>query len=53
VMGIEEGKSIGAYEAMKLTASNMLKKNLPDSMIMELTNLSQKELDEIKRNPLP
>ncbi|NDB85449.1 MAG: Rpn family recombination-promoting nuclease/putative transposase [Alphaproteobacteria bacterium] len=46
--GLAEGMEKGVAEGMKLTAINMLKQKLSDSLIMQVTGLSQEELDGLK-----
>ena len=47
--GIIEGKIEGKKENQTLIVKNLLNKNMSDLEIMEITNLNQKELENIKK----
>ena len=47
--GREEGEKIGENKAKKETAKRMLKRNMPIKDIIELTGLTQEELEKIKK----
>lgn len=44
-----EGKNEGKKENQTLIVKNLLNKNMSDLEIMEITNLNQKELENIKK----
>ena len=46
--GKAEGVEEGLEKGIKLTATNMLKQKLADSLIMQVTGLSKDELDKLK-----
>lgn len=45
---IQESEARGEARGINLTAINMLKKDLDDSLIMEITGISKEELDKLK-----
>ena len=47
--GKKEGRKEGRMEAIKQVVIEMLKNNMKEDMIMKLTKLSEKELEEIKK----
>lgn len=47
--GRKEGEKIGENKAKKETAKRMLKRNMPIKDIIELTGLTQEELEKIKK----
>ena len=49
IEGIIEGKIAGKKENQTLIVKNLLNKNMSDLEIMEITNLNQKELENIKK----
>lgn len=46
--GIKEGKKIGESKNRKEIVKSMLKKNMPKELIMDITNITEEELNEIK-----
>ena len=47
--GIIDGRIEGKNEFLTLVVKNLLNKNMSDLEIMEITNLNQKELENIKK----
>ncbi len=47
--GEAKGEARGKAKSVKLIATNMLKQNLDDELIIQVTGLSKKELAELKR----
>ena len=47
--GLTDGKLEGKNEFLTLVVKNLLNKNMSDLEIMEITNLNQKELENIKK----
>ncbi len=48
--GLQEGRKEGIQEGVKQTALNMIKKGYDDQSISEITNLSLKELKELRKS---
>jgi len=47
--GIMEGKREGVMEGKMGTAKNMLAKNLPEELIVEVTGLSLEQIEALKK----
>ena len=49
LVGLTDGKLEGKNEFLTLVVKNLLNKNMSDLEIIEITNLNQKELENIKK----
>ena len=47
--GFHEGEDKGKFETQTLIVKNLLNKNMTDLEIMEITNITKEELDNIKK----
>ena len=47
--GLQEGEDKGKLETQTLIVKKLLNKNLSDSEIMEIVNISKEELENIKK----
>ncbi len=47
-IGIEQGREEGREEGVKMTVINMIKQKLSDSLIMQITGISEEELYSLK-----